>query len=84
MNITVQQGGIQTIAADAIIVNLFQEVTEPAGATGAVNQALNGAIGELIAGGDLRGKLRNLRALSAPAPGERDVARAVGVQAELE
>lgn len=56
MNITVQQGGIQTIAADAIIVNLFQGVTDPSGATGAVNQALGGAIGELIAGGDLRGK----------------------------
>ncbi|MBI1877910.1 MAG: leucyl aminopeptidase [Chloroflexi bacterium] len=57
MNITVQQGGIQTIVADAIIVNLFQGVTDPTGATGAVNQALGGAIGELIAGGDLHGKL---------------------------
>lgn len=57
LNITVQQGGIQTIAADAIIVNLFQGVTEPAGATGAVNKTLGGAISELIAGGDLRGKL---------------------------
>ncbi len=57
MNITVRQGGIQTVAADAIIVNLFQGVTEPAGATGVVNKALGGAIGELIAGGDLRGKL---------------------------
>ncbi len=57
MNITVQQGGIQTIAADAIIVNLFEGVTEPAGAIGVVNKALGGAISELIAGGDLRGKL---------------------------
>lgn len=57
MNITIQQGGIQTIAADAIIVNLFQGVKEPTGATGVINQALSGAIGELIAGGDLRGKL---------------------------
>ena len=56
MNITVQQGGIQAIDAEAIIVNLFQGVTEPAGATGVVNKALDGAIGELIAGGDLRGK----------------------------
>ncbi len=57
MNITVQQGGIQTIVADAIIVNLFQGVTEPGGATGVIDRALNGAIGELIAGGDLSGKL---------------------------
>jgi leucyl aminopeptidase len=57
LNINVQQGGIQTIAADAIIVNLFQGVTELTGATGVVNTALGGAIGELVAGGDLRGKL---------------------------
>ncbi|MFQ5575462.1 MAG: leucyl aminopeptidase [Anaerolineae bacterium] len=57
MKIKVIQGGIQTIAADAIIVNLFQGVSEPGGATGAVNRALNGAIGELIAGGDARGAL---------------------------
>jgi leucyl aminopeptidase len=57
MNVTVQQDGIQTVAAEAIIVNLFQGVTQPGGATGVVNEALDGAIGELIAGGDLRGKL---------------------------
>ncbi|MEW5957803.1 MAG: leucyl aminopeptidase [Chloroflexota bacterium] len=57
MNLFVQQGGIQELAADAIIVNLFQGVTEPQGATGVVNKALAGAIGELIEGGDLTGKL---------------------------
>lgn len=57
MEIKVEQGGIQTVTADAIIVNLFKGVTEPGGATGVVNQALGGAIGELIAGADLRGKL---------------------------
>ncbi len=57
MKISVQQGGIQTAVADAIIVNLFEGVTEPAGATGVVNKALDGAISELIEGGDLRGKL---------------------------
>ncbi len=56
MNIKVQQGGIQTVAADAIIVNLFQGVAEPGGATGVVDRALDGAITDLIAGGDLRGK----------------------------
>ncbi len=57
MNIKVEQGGIQAVTADAIIVNLFKGITEPAGATGAVNKALDGAIGELMAGGDLQGKL---------------------------
>jgi leucyl aminopeptidase len=57
MKITVRQGSIQANEADAIIVNLFEGATEPAGATGAVDKALDGAIGEVIAGGDLRGKL---------------------------
>lgn len=56
MNISIQQGGIQTVTADAIIVNLFQGVTAPSGATGAVDKALGGAISELIAAGDVRGK----------------------------
>lgn len=57
MDINVTQGGIQSIDADAIIVNLFKGVTEPGGATGVVNKALDGAIAELIASGDLSGKL---------------------------
>lgn len=57
MNIVVKQGGIQTIEADAIIINLFKGIIEPGGATGVVNKALDGAIGELIAQGDLKGKL---------------------------
>jgi leucyl aminopeptidase len=57
VNVTVQPGGIQAIPADAVIVNLFQDVTEPSGATGVVNKAMGGAISDLIAGGDLRGKL---------------------------
>ncbi|RME73204.1 MAG: hypothetical protein D6784_12290, partial [Chloroflexi bacterium] len=56
MDVNVQQGGIQAIEADAIVVNLFQGVEEPGGATGAVNKALDGAITDLIAGGDFKGK----------------------------
>lgn len=56
MKVNVTQGQIQESTADTLIVNLFEGVTTPAGATGAVNQALNGAIDELIASGDLRGK----------------------------
>jgi len=56
LKIKVEQAAIQTVAADAIIVNLFQGVTEPSGATGVVDKALNGAIRELIEGSDLRGK----------------------------
>ena len=56
MNLQVKQGSIQESTADTIIVNLFKDVTAPGGATGAVDQALDGAISELIANGDLTGK----------------------------
>ena len=56
MKITVNQGAIQANQADTLIVNLFDDVTVPGGATGAVDQALGGAIRELIASGDLTGK----------------------------
>jgi leucyl aminopeptidase len=56
MNLQVKKGSIQESTADTIIVNLFEDVTSPSGATGAVDQALDGAISELIANGDLTGK----------------------------
>jgi len=57
MQISVIQGGLQQNPAEAIIVNLFEGVTHPAGATGAIDRALGGLISEVIAAGDLRGKL---------------------------
>jgi leucyl aminopeptidase len=56
MKITVKQGGIEEQTADTLIINLFDDVQTPSGATGAVDQALGGAISELIASGDLTGK----------------------------
>lgn len=56
MKIEISQGAIQEQTADTIIVNLFDDVTSPGGAAGAVDKALNGAISELIANGDLKGK----------------------------
>ncbi len=56
MEIKVEQGTIESSAADTLIVNLFEGVTTPGGATGAVDAALGGAISDLIAGGDLKGK----------------------------
>jgi leucyl aminopeptidase len=57
MNIKVVRADIQDYEADALVVNLFEGVTTPGGATGTVNQALKGQIAELIAAGDFRGKL---------------------------
>ncbi|WP_420641179.1 leucyl aminopeptidase [Candidatus Leptofilum sp.] len=56
MEIKIQQGEIQTSEVETLIVNLFDDVTTPSGATGAVDRALGGAISELIASGDLTGK----------------------------
>jgi leucyl aminopeptidase len=49
-------GQIEAQAADAVVVNLFQGVTSPGGATGAVDAALGGQIAAVIAAGDFTGK----------------------------
>jgi leucyl aminopeptidase len=56
VEIQVVAGSIQEREDALIVVNLFEEVTIPGGATGAVDQALGGAIREAIAAGDVRGK----------------------------
>ena len=63
MDVKVLQGSIEATAADAVIVNLFEGVERPAGATGAVDKALNRAITDLIRGGDFRGKLNEIAVL---------------------
>jgi leucyl aminopeptidase len=85
MDLLVKSGGIQAEETDAIVVNLFEGVTEPGGATGAVDKALDGAIRDLIAGGDLRGKL-NETAIFYPRgaiPPRRVVVVGLGPEAEL-
>jgi leucyl aminopeptidase len=56
MEINIASGGIQAAEDDLIVVNLFEGVESPGGATGAVDSALGGAISEAIASGDFRGK----------------------------
>lgn len=57
MNTSPLQANITAVTADLIVVNLFEGVTQPGGATGAVDKALGGRITELIALGDCTGKL---------------------------
>jgi len=57
MKLDVFRGNIIQSPADTIIVNLFEGVTVPGGATGVVDKALSGAISELIQNGDIRGRL---------------------------
>jgi leucyl aminopeptidase len=56
MELKVVQGDIAQQTTDCIVVNLFEGVTEPAGATGAVDSALDGAIRHAIASGDFTGE----------------------------
>ena len=56
MDIKIVQGDVTKIKVPALIVNLFEGVTEPEGATGAVDRALEGAISELIREGEIKGK----------------------------
>lgn len=50
-------GDVTGWTADAVVVNLFEGVKLPGGATGAVDAALGGVISQLIADGEIKGKL---------------------------
>jgi leucyl aminopeptidase len=56
MEIKVLRGDVTSVKTPALIVNLFQGVKSPEGATGAVDKALDGAISELISDGEIKGK----------------------------
>lgn len=93
MRISVLPRQIQASPADALIVNLFEGATTPAGAAGAIDTALGsedgvpgqGAISRLIELGDFRGKLNDLAVIYThgliPAP--RVILVGLGKPAEL-
>lgn len=91
MKIRVTAGNIAGQDTDAVVVNLFEGVTAPSGATGAVDAALGGAITGLIADGEIsgkRGELTVIHTLGRIAPkrvvvaglGERDAFTPDGVR----
>ena len=55
MEVRAVQGDITDMEVDAAVVNLFEGVVTPGGATGAMDQVLGGVISELIADGELKG-----------------------------
>lgn len=57
MELTGRQGSLTQVECDAVIVNLFEGVRQPGGATGAVDRALGGAIARQIREEDFRGRL---------------------------
>jgi leucyl aminopeptidase len=60
LEVKVITGDITSIEADAIVVNLFEEVERPGGATGAVDKALDMAITKLIKQGEIKGKFNEI------------------------
>ena len=56
MDIRVQSASVTEIDTPLLVVNLFEGVTTPSGATGAVDSALGGQISRLIADGEIRGE----------------------------
>ena len=53
MKITLLQNDVTKIEADVLVVNLFEGVTSPGGATGAVDKVIGGLITDLIGDGDI-------------------------------
>lgn len=56
MKIKVETGDALSYKGDALIVNLFEGVEKPGGATGAVDKAIGGTISKLIKRGEFTGK----------------------------
>ncbi len=57
MKISVTCQSILEAKCDLLVVNEFENVKEPGGATGAIDKALRGAVSELIKSGEITGKL---------------------------
>lgn len=85
MDIRVIPGDITQQATDAIVVNLFEGVTHPGGATGAVDRALGGLITSLIAEGECKGTKGAMVLLHTfgRIPAKRVLVAGLGKQAEF-
>jgi leucyl aminopeptidase len=57
VSVRIERASLTGVRTPLLVVNLFEGVDEPAGATGAVDEALGGLIGRLIADGEIRGTL---------------------------
>src|SRR5579884_1392799 len=67
IRITVEHGRLVETAADALVVNRFEDAPL-VGATAEVDAALGSAIARLVATGDFRGRLGEIAVLYPPAP----------------
>ena len=86
MKITVVTGDIAQREGPAIVVNLFEGVTAPGGATGAVDRALDGAISRLIEQGEIKGKRGENTVIHTlgKLPAERAIVAGLGRQSDFD
>ena len=84
--INVVAGDITNFATPALVVNLFQGVTQPGGGTGAIDRALDGAISALISDGEIKGKLGEMTLLHTMGriPAGRVVVAGLGQRADFD
>ena len=85
MEIKVIAGSIAEIEAGAIIVNHFEGVKRPEGDTASLDKALAGAISQLIAKGEIKGKLNEVTVIHSlgKLPAARLVVVGLGKKREL-
>ena len=85
LEIRVAATDVTQYQGDALVVNLFDGVKKPGGATAAVDAALGGAIAALIRDGEIKGKWgeRTVVHTLGKLPAERVVVAGLGKQAEF-
>ena len=85
MEIKVVAGNIAEIEAGAIIVNYFEDMKNPEGDTAALDQALGGAISQLIKQGEIKGKLNEITVIHSlgKVPADRVVIAGLGKREDL-
>lgn len=66
LEVVVAQSDVTAINVDVLVVNLFEGVTSPGGATGAVDTALGGVISELISDGEISGSANEMTLIHTP------------------
>ncbi|MBV9544610.1 MAG: hypothetical protein JOY61_09550, partial [Chloroflexi bacterium] len=88
MELRVQQGSVTELETPMLVVNLFEGVSEPGGATGAVDAALGGQIRRLIADGEITGEAASVSVIHNPGnnglKARRVAVVGLGKQAEFE
>ncbi len=61
MKLKAIKGSVTELETGTVVVNLFEGVDKPGGATGAIDRALGGQLSEMIADGEITGTLGETR-----------------------